>query len=110
MKLNELFKEFELLLPDYNYSNVLNCITELYAFFVKDGSLYKEVLDKDDFYTEISFEEMVEELLKNSEEVTEFNISIDHVFDSPGSDIYSVSIAWIENGHLQTFFEAFERC
>lgn len=28
-------------------------------------------------------------------------VSVDDMFDSPGWDVYSVSVAWLENGKLQ---------
>lgn len=45
----------------------------------------------------VECEEEIEEALKLSG-IEKFEVSIDDMFDSPGYDVYSVSVAWIENG------------
>lgn len=31
----------------------------------------------------------------------DIQVSVDDMFDSPGLDVYSVSVAWLENGKIQ---------
>ncbi len=44
-------------------------------------------------------EEIEQLLVENG--ITQYEISVDDMFDSPGYDVYSVSVAWIENGKLE---------
>lgn len=55
-------------------------------------------------WEEVSLEEEIEEILSKEESVTGFRVEAANMFDNPGIDIYSVSIAWIENGKLETIF------
>ena len=85
-------------------------INELYNSFVENNSFpYMEIQKDDGFYTEISFEEKVEELFVENGIKTS-DITVNTVFNSPGLDVVVTSIAWIENGKLETFFETFDRC
>ncbi len=44
-------------------------------------------------------EEIEELLVRNGIQTIE--IEIENTFDSPGYDVYSVAVAWVENGKLQ---------
>lgn len=42
----------------------------------------------------------IEQLLKDNG-IEQYEVSVDDMFDSPGYDVWSVSVAWIENGKLE---------
>lgn len=42
----------------------------------------------------------IEQLLKDNG-IEIFKVSVDEMFDSPGYDVWSVSVAWIKNGILE---------
>ena len=45
-------------------------------------------------------EEIIDSLMKENK-IEVFEISIDDMFDSPGYDVYSVAVAWLQDGILQ---------
>lgn len=49
----------------------------------------------------VHISEVIEEMLKNDETITEYSVDYDETFDCPGCTIYYVSIAYIENGKLE---------
>lgn len=53
-------------------------------------------------WEEVGLEEEIEETLGKEGNVTEFQVEVTNMFDNPSTDIYSVSIVWIENGKLET--------
>jgi len=44
--------------------------------------------------------EAIQDLLRENG-ISKFEISIDDMFDSPGYDVYSIAVAWIENDKLE---------
>lgn len=64
-------------------------------------SPYREI-EVNGEWEEISLEGEIEEVLGAAESITDFYVEATNMFDNPGIDIYSVSIAWIENGKLET--------
>ena len=67
----------------------------------KELGVYREI-EINGKWEEVSLEEEIEEILSKERTVTEFRVETENMFDNPGIDIYSVSIAWIENGKLET--------
>lgn len=67
----------------------------------KELGVYREI-EINGEWEEVSLEEEIEEVLSKERTVTEFRVEMENMFDNPGIDIYSVSIAWIENGKLET--------
>lgn len=61
-----------------------------------DGD-YIAIYDKDS----IHISEVIEEMLKNDETITEYSVDYDETYDCPSCTIYYVSIAYIENGKLE---------
>lgn len=59
-----------------------------------------EIIERYDEENDTECYEEIEKALKENG-VEHFEISIDDMFDSPGYDVYSVSVAWIENGKLE---------
>lgn len=49
--------------------------------------------------------EAIEQCLKENE-IDQYEISVDEMFDSPGYDVYSVSVAWVEYGKLNLFVDS----
>lgn len=64
-------------------------------------SPYREI-EVNGEWEEISLEEEIEEVLGAAESITDFYVEATNMFDNPGIDIYSISVAWIENGKLET--------
>lgn len=83
--------------------NIVNALTEEYE---KIGNIYREVKE-DGFYTEKSLEEELKIIfeIRNIKN----DITIIQVFDSPGLDIFIISIAWIEGEELETYFNTIYR-
>ena len=67
----------------------------------EERGIYREIEINGD-WKEISLEEEIEEILSKEESVTDFQVEAANMFDNTSVDIYSVSIAWIENGKLET--------
>lgn len=62
--------------------------------------IYREI-EINGEWEEVGLEEEIEEILSEEESVTEFQVEAANMFTNPSIDIYSVSIAWIENGKLK---------
>ena len=45
-------------------------------------------------------EELIEQFMKDNG-IQQYKISVDDMFDNPGVDIYSLSVAYILNGELE---------
>lgn len=59
-----------------------------------------KIINKYDENNDAECKEEIEELfVRNGIQTIE--IEIENTFDSPGYDVYSVAVAWIENGKLQ---------
>ena len=59
-----------------------------------------EIIERYDENGDTECYEEIENVLKDNG-ISKYEISIDDMFDSPGYDVYSVSVAWIENGELE---------
>lgn len=59
-----------------------------------------EIIGKYEADGDLECTDEIKDLLE-SNGITQYEISIDDMFDSPGYDVYSVSVAWIENGTLE---------
>jgi len=59
-----------------------------------------EIIEKYDEENDAECKEEIEILLKENG-ISKYEVSIDDMFDSPGYDVYSVAVAWIENDELQ---------
>lgn len=81
-------------------------VDELVEEYKKIGNISREVKE-DGFYTEKSLKEELEKVFEI--ENVENDITITKVFDSPGLDIFVVSIAWIEEEKLETYFTVIYR-
>ena len=64
--------------------------------FLEIGS-YIAIHDKDGAH----LGEVIEEMLKNADNVTDYSVDYDEAFDCPGNTIYYVSMAYIEDGVLE---------
>lgn len=64
--------------------------------FLEVGS-YIAIRDKDGAH----LGEVIEEMLENADNVTEYSVDYDETFDCPGCTIYYVSMAYIEDGVLE---------
>ena len=49
---------------------------------------------------DVECKEVIENLMEENG-ILKYEISIDDMFDSPGYDVYSVTVAWIENDKLE---------
>lgn len=67
----------------------------------EEHGIYREI-EINGEWEEISLEEKIEEILSKEESVTDFQVKAANMFNNLGIDVYSVSIAWIENGKLET--------
>lgn len=59
-----------------------------------------KIINKYDENNDAECKEEIEELLVRNG-IQAIEIEIKNTFDSPGYDVYSVAVAWIENGKLQ---------
>ena len=59
-----------------------------------------KIIDKYEENNDVECKEEIEEFLADKN-INEVEVSIENTFDSPGYDVYSVAVAWIENGKLQ---------
>ena len=59
-----------------------------------------EIIENAEETGDADCKEEIEEMLK-SNGIEKINVSIDDMFDSPGYDVYSVAVAWIEDGELE---------
>ena len=64
--------------------------------FVENGD-YVTKYDKNG----ICIEDAVEELFAADPSIEQYSVTLDHLFDSPGCDIYSLSIAYVYEGKLE---------
>ena len=62
-----------------------------------DGEDYIAINDENG----VHISEVIEEMLKNDEAISDYSVDYDETFDCPGCTIYYVSIAYIENGKLE---------
>lgn len=67
----------------------------------EERGIYREIEINGD-WEEVSLEEEIEEILSKEKSVTEFRVEAENMFTNPGTDIYSVSVVWVENGKLET--------
>ena len=67
----------------------------------KERGIYREI-EINGEWEEVNLEEEIEEILSKERTVTGFRVDAANMFDNTSVDIYSVSIAWIENGKLET--------
>lgn len=67
----------------------------------EEHGIYREI-EINGEWEEISLEEKIEEILSKEESVTDFQVKAANMFNNLGIGVYSVSIAWIENGKLET--------
>lgn len=89
-------------------------LMEIYA----EGSYRETKVISDDDITEESYEDIIELSLEEElielfqiNHIEEFSVNISNVFDSPGLDIYAVSIAYIDkNGKLEHITDSIDRC
>jgi hypothetical protein len=51
----------------------------------------------------IRLDDTIEEMLKNDDTITQYDVSCEEVFDSPGTTIYCLSVAYVENSALEHF-------
>lgn len=87
-------------------------IRSLVDNYLNYGNIYMEVLE-DSSYTEKSLEEELIELFgKYNYTVDEFSIDIKTVFESPGLDIITIYIAYVdkEYGILEVIDDVLKRC
>lgn len=66
--------------------------------FMKEEIL--KIIDKYEENNDVECKEEIEEFLANKN-INEVEVLIKNTFDSPGYDVYSVAVAWIEKGKLQ---------
>ena len=66
--------------------------------FMKEEIL--KIINKYDENNDAECKEEIEELLVRNG-IQTIEIEIENTFDSPGYDVYSVAVAWIEKGKLQ---------
>ena len=59
-----------------------------------------KIINKYEENDDMECKEEIEELLVRNG-IQAIEIEIKNTFDSPGYDVYSVAVAWIENGKLQ---------
>ena len=59
-----------------------------------------KIIDKYEENNDAECKEEIEEFLANKN-INEVEVLIKNTFDSPGYDVYSVAVAWIEKGKLQ---------
>lgn len=59
-----------------------------------------KIINKYDENNDAECKEEIEELLVRNG-IQTIEIEIENTFDSPGYDVYSVAVAWVENGKLQ---------
>lgn len=69
-----------------------------------DGDTVREklfaLLDTIDKECDIECHSRIKDFMKGHG-FEDVQVSVDDMFDSPGIDIYSVSVAWVENGKAQ---------
>ena len=51
----------------------------------------------------IRLDDVIEEMLKNDDTITQYDVNCEEVFDNPGITIYCLSIAYVENYTLEHF-------
>lgn len=59
-----------------------------------------EIIERYDEEGDTECHDEIRQLLKDNG-IEHCEVSVDEMFDSPGYDVYSVSVAWIENGKLE---------
>ena len=59
-----------------------------------------KIINKYDENNDAECKEEIEELLVRNG-IQTIEIEIENTFDSPGYDVYSIAVAWTENGKLQ---------
>lgn len=59
-----------------------------------------KIIEKYEENNDVECKEEIEEFLA-SKNINAIEVSIKNTFDSPGYDVCSVAVAWIENGKLQ---------
>ena len=90
------------------YDKIMSLINN----YLNYGNIYMEVLE-DGSYTEKSLEEELTDLFeKYNYNINEFSIDINTVFESPGLDVITIYIAYInkEYGVLEVISEVLDRC
>lgn len=90
------------------YDKIMSLINN----YLNYGNIYMEVLE-DGSYTEKSLEEELIDLFeKYNYNINEFSIDINTVFESPGLDVITIYIAYInkEYGTLEVISEVLDRC
>ena len=59
-----------------------------------------EIVEQSEESGDVECKEVIEDMLIENG-INKYNVSIDDMFDSPGYDVYSVTVAWIENDILE---------
>jgi hypothetical protein len=59
-----------------------------------------EIVERYEEEGDLECTEEIRQLLKDNG-ITQYEVSIDEMFDSCGYDVWAVSVAWIENGKLE---------
>lgn len=68
-----------------------------------------EILEQINQDCDIECHQRIKDFL-NSFGAEQVEVSIDEMFDSCGLDVYSVSVAWLEDGKVQLAVGSIERC
>ena len=83
----------------------------------KINSLIEEYFNQGDYYTpyievdgnDLEIDEEIKKIFEENN-IEQFNVELEQVFDSPGLDIYYLAVAWIEDRDLQVYNLSMERC
>jgi len=62
----------------------------------------EELIDNFDEDCNVECQQEIEEFMSNNG-IDNCKVSVDEMFDSPGYDVYSVTVAWVENGIIELF-------
>lgn len=80
------------------------------GIYDKINSLIEEYFNQGDYYTlyievdgnDLEIDEEIKKIFEENN-IEQFNVELEQVFDSPGLDIYYLAVAWIEDGDLQVY-------
>lgn len=68
-----------------------------------------ELLDQIDEECDLECHERIKDFLRGFG-VEQVEVSVDEMFDSCGLDVYSVSVAWLENGRVRLAVGCIKLC
>ena len=80
------------------------------GIYDKINSLIEEYFNQGDYYTlyievdgnDLEIDEEIKKIFEENN-IEQFNVELEQVFNSPGLDIYYLAVAWIEDGDLQVY-------